>query len=357
MIEQIKLGKERFLLLRAISACAAFASTCVCFLLALIGFIPFRGKPMPLLPSINSIFEVVNIGIKPFWYCVSCIAFSALYIFLLIKAGIAIVISIKQLPKCVTSKMDGSQTRMETKRIVAHSNTILGIFVCLYATSFVMSKFTISTKSALVLILLITVNVIINAISLLFLTENIPCSISYAITRGTTLASILILSLMHPHVQIFEIFRSLNLQFSAIGTNSAMGKFVVQSLSQQVLLPLFYLIALTSAMRFYFNISTNYVTCVSISKNSLIRNSIFLAILVFSIGYASNYSTLGKYLAITLENGIFILVTAIIFIGAILLNPPAPEIPSYDPPPQESAVEPEKSTTDDSTDLTPDETE
>lgn len=316
MTKTITFGYKEVLLLRRLIGCVAMGGMIMVLAFLLGGVIPFRGLSMPVVPAVNNIFEFIYLGHKPFWYCVSCIAFAVLYICVGVKIIISLVAGFGSMKQWFMSPHDNRESRLALKKTVSSFNTVVGLFFTLYAASFLISRFPVSSSAVVTFWVLAVLDMVVNCMVGLTFTGEILDSVVGAINQGVCLACIVVFIVMSPGVQALDIFSAMSPLIEILGVAE---KYVVQTVCKQVLIPIFYFIFWGSILRFYFDMDYRINDQKTVAKKILIRNIILVVIIMFGIGYSNTYFEMADYLDIVSKHSVFLIVTGILLVVA--LNP------------------------------------
>jgi len=317
MTKNINLKENVFILLRKILAGVALASSCLCLCLLLSGFVTFWGRNMNLMSAVNGLFEIMKIGKKQWLFCLGSVSFSVLYIVAIVKIVIGIVSGFVHLKVWLLSPLDDKDTRTATRNTVYYANTSLWwlLFLCIF--SYMFYNYQLRGLPLLGIILFILLNICMNFTKdVLFKSEIEPCAIN-AINNGIILISMIAFTFLSTNLQVGEFFDIFSIFSSNAPTTQTSDTVAFQLLTKNVLIPLFNLIMLCSLISWNAKINSFNFEGKTVARGLLIRNSVFLGIIIVCLGFTNRYTNFTEYVGIISKNMLFILITAVMYITAI----------------------------------------
>ena len=116
------LSKPQLLTLRRAISLVSIVLSCGLLACILIGVIPFRGRSINVYAAINLIFELVLLGKRAFWHCVTVGSFGIIYIVTSIKILINIISRLKNFKHWFSSQLDSYVSRTAAKSCVLMFN-------------------------------------------------------------------------------------------------------------------------------------------------------------------------------------------------------------------------------------------
>ena len=316
----VSFPQKQFILIRRIISFVAFAIPSVCLCLCLMGFVPFWGRDMGAVAAVNNVFEFINLGKKSFTYCACCITFAVMYVITVIKLLITVISGLITIKQWLVSSVDSQTSRKSTKKLVDKASSSLWWFFLLYILSNLMSEFTIPNTSLAVIVALIVFSVLMNLARDILFKGDLFNSLIKALNNGIILSSMFIFTFLSTNVQLPDLFKSFGSFFSALNapeSTASSGVFLILMLVQQILIPIFNLIMVLSIIRLNAKINNYEFEGKDSVKGILIRNIVFLCIILVGLGYTHRYANMLDYVELIYKNIFFVLMTALIYITAL----------------------------------------
>lgn len=316
MTDNIYFSKDRFFLFRRIITLASFLLSCLCVALLSFGFVSFRGRSISVLGAVNNALEIMNLGKRPFWLCVSCTFFSVIYGIVVVKGVIDIIACIKSTIKAVKSEEDTGDIRSMTRYVVEKSTVNVWRFLLIFTLSYALSDFFIGVGTLLVTILLIVLSVLLNCAQNMLYKGKIYDSVISSVYIGIMFAAMVMFALMSPNIQVVDTIKSAGQLFNVMSMKGIPGKDILLMFVQSVLIPLIYILNLVSIIRLYPKITDPGADVKEITKKTLKRNIVFLCIVLVLTGFANGYTDIMDYVGIVFDHMMFVAMTAMLFIAS-----------------------------------------
>ncbi|MBQ9807037.1 MAG: hypothetical protein IJW49_11120 [Clostridia bacterium] len=280
--------------------------------LQFLGFIPFKGRSLSLIPAINNIFEFTNYGKASFINCTVSILFSIIYFYIAVKSLIALVFCIKRIGWNMKMKHNISEACYVTEQIVRTVNFALLRFLLLYVFSHVLYPFSINLRTASAIALLILGCTLMGVGNNLIQRNTLCNSIVSACNLSLLLTAFLLFGVTNQNLQLLELIHFCEHLFKMIDMNVSTAYFNCQIVCQLIILPIIHFVMLLSILLIYRKINKNTFNNSKFINYLLIRNAIFLGIVMILTGYVNSYTDIADYLHIIYQNLPFVLMTALL---------------------------------------------
>ena len=328
MIERIELSCDRFILCRRILSMVAFGVTCLCLMLTFFGFVPLFGKSMNLIAAATGVFEVLNLGKGAFWSRVASVTFSVVYIVVAVKMITYIISALKHMKVWFFDRSDGKTTRDKAVFLRYYARKSVHMLLTLYVLSYVFSKFRMGVLSAMVLVILILLEFAINAAYQLVFSSDVKTGIINAANSSIVLIALLAFTFLSANVQVIDILKSIAGAGSALAIEGVGGEILLHMLLSQILMPLFNILMIVSLIRIHANRLDGCFDEQARATKILIRNIVFVCIMVIGLGYAHQLSV-WEYFGLLYKNSAFILTSAVVYINLMNKTVYLEEVPYY----------------------------
>lgn len=326
MTNKVVLNEKQFIRLRRVLCCVSLAVSCICLCLLLSGFIPFSGRSTNIWTVISLAFQFVYMGTKPFWYCVASILFAALYVIIAIKIIISIIKGLKGIKRWLISNVDDSITRIAAKSTIDFACTNILLLLLLCVASYAIKSFMVCGTLLAIIIALIITSVIIKVFKGILFKGELIVNIMSAVNEGMILAMMIMFAVFSTNVQVLEVFKAVKTAFMAATSQDVSGTFVFQLLINQVFVPIINIIMLISFVSLNIKINDYEYRGKDNTNGILIRNAIFIGIILVAVGYVNRYTDVSDYIEIIRQNIVLILFTATTFLIGLNFGKKAPDI-------------------------------
>ena len=247
-------SNQTAVLIRRLTSALAFAVSILILALWLIGIIPIHHVNSSPKLIVDNLFEILNIGTKPFWYCASRALFSVLYVWLFIASCRDLRSNLLCHKTWWKEENDTQTSRFSATNCVSTSNRILVRFGFLYLISFIVSPFKLRSGVIALFVLVILANLGINVLRLFYLKRNVLDSIIPPL--GTLIMLALLLMFMYNvyDVNISYIFARVANLFRTITVFKNFGEgYLLDSFLSLLIIPIFHLVMLYLLSKAYFD--------------------------------------------------------------------------------------------------------
>ena len=226
----------------------AILSLCVSVLVLVVwilGVVPINHVNSDPKVIVDNLFEILNLGTKPFWYCASRALFSVLYVWFFIASCADIRNNVACKKTWWGEENDTQNSRFSATNCVSTSNRILTRFAFLFLISFMISPFNLSFGKQLIFVLLLMANFAINVARLFYLKRNFVDSIIPPLTTFVMLALLLMFMYNVYDVNVAYVFNRVITFFRGITMFKNFGEgFIWETLLSLIVQPIFHIIML-----------------------------------------------------------------------------------------------------------------
>lgn len=345
----LNLNKEKFLKLRKVATLFSFGVVCLVFLLLFFGAIPFKAHSLSVFSVFDYLLEIVGFGRAPFLYVISNVGIALLYIYTLVRSLIDIIRMVKSKKLWLSSVDDNFDTRTEACVVMYYAIRNVERYLFLFMLSFAISSFSIGVISVLALFLLFASAFAVNAVKYLLIKGEVIESAIVSFNKVLILLSALLLVVL-ADIQLIDFFNSLLNTVSLFAKSGASFEIKLQLLAENVIKPFVLILSWLLVLRLNRKLTDCDIQNNKFPKRILIINAVSLGVVLVMLGWSHEYTNVGDYLGIVMDNISTVFIVAIVYMASMNAIYKEDDIPYFkDPEPETPIQEPVSESNDDVT--------